>query len=119
MANILSDKERKREENKKRWALRNKESAAQVTEPKGREARVNELRDLILSSTNAKALVSKVMAIALDDEHQGQMAAMKMVIDRIIPVSAFEAAKNEPRTAIQINITGIGDSHGSIDVVDV
>ena len=107
MANVLSDKEKKRLENQKKWAMRTKEAAPRVKNPVTREARINELRDLILSSTNGKALVQKVMEVALDDNHPGQMSAMKMVIDRIIPQSAFEAAKNEFRTAIQITISGL------------
>jgi len=118
MANILSERDAKKAENKRLWALRTKEAQPNVTESKGRDAKISELRDLILSTTNAKMLVTKVMQIALDDNHQGQMAAMKMVIDRIIPVSAFEAAKNETRTAIQISITGIGGST-DLEVVDV
>ena len=127
MANVLSDKEKKRLENQKKWAIRSKEAAPRVKNPVTREARINELRDLILSSTNGKAMVTKVMEIALDDNHPGQMSAMKMVIDRIIPQSAFEAAKNEARTAIQITISGldttINGSHQSsppqADVIDV
>jgi hypothetical protein len=127
MANVLSDKEKKRLENQKKWAMRTKEAAPRVKNPVTREARINELRDLILSSANGKAMVTKVMEIALDDNHPGQMSAMKMVIDRIIPQSAFEAAKNEARTAIQITISGldttINGSHQSnppqADVIDV
>lgn len=116
MANVLSEKEKRRLENKRLWSLRTKEAQPRVTEPRSREARINELRDLVLSSVSGKQLVQKVMDVALDDDHPGQMAAMKMVIDRIIPQSAFEAAKNQPHTAIQINITGLD---GKADVIDV
>ena len=111
MANLLSDRDQKRLENQRKWAMRTKESQPKVTNNKSREARISELRDLILASTNGKAMVTKVMEIALDDNHPGQMAAMKMVIDRIIPQSAFEAAKNEARTAIQITISGLTTSN--------
>lgn len=122
MANVLSDKDLKREENKRKWAMRTKEAQPKVTTSKSREARIGELRDLILASTNGKAMVTKVMEIALDDNHPGQMAAMKMVIDRIIPQSAFEAAKNEARTAIQITISGLTQPTGGspmAEIVDV
>jgi hypothetical protein len=117
MANVLSEKEKRRIENKRLWALRTKEAQPKVTEPRGREARINELRDLVLSSANGKQLVKKVMEIALDDNHPGQMSAMKMVIDRIIPQSAFEAAKNQPHTEIQITISGL--TSPPADVIDV
>jgi len=121
MANVLSDKEKKRLENQKKWAMRTKEAAPRVKNPVTREARISELRDLILATANGKALVTKVMEIALDDQHPGQMSAMKMVIDRIIPQSAFEAAKNEARTAIQITISGLEVSSPPkpMDVIDV
>ena len=118
MANILSDRDQKREENKRKWALRTKEAQPKVTNHVSREARIGELRDLILSTSSGKALVTKVMEIALDDNHPGQMSAMKMVIDRIIPQSAFESAKNEARTAIQITISGL-DLAKPVDVIDV
>lgn len=114
--NIPTAKELRRAENKRKWALRTKEAQPKVTESKSREARINELRDLILSSTSGKKLVEKVVDIAMDDSHAGQMAAMKMVIDRIIPQSAFEAAKGDSRTAIQINITGLDTKTEVIDV---
>lgn len=121
MANVLSAKEKKRLENQRRWALRNQEAAPVVKSPKTREARINELRDIVLSGTNGKALVQKVMEIAMDDNHQGQMAALKMVIDRIIPQSAFEEAKNTQQTAIQINIRSLSSdvSTSSGNVIDV
>ena len=118
MANALTDKEKRSLENKRKWALRTKEAQPKVKNHVSREARIGELRDLILASTNGKAMVQKVMEIALDDNHPGQMAAMKMVIDRIIPQSAFEAAKNEARTAIQITISGL-DTNGSTPMADV
>lgn len=117
MANVLSEKEKRRLENKRLWSLRTKESQPRVTEPRSREARINELRDLVLSSASGKQLVQKVMDVALDDDHPGQMAAMKMVIDRIIPQSAFEAAKNQAHTAIQITISGLESKKA--DVIDV
>jgi hypothetical protein len=45
--------------------------------------------------------------IALNDDHPGQMAALKMCIDRTLPVSMFEKDKSQ-RTAVTISITGIG-----------
>jgi hypothetical protein len=47
---------------------------------------------------------------ALDPEHKNQAAAWKLVMDRILPVAAFEKdiVKDGGRNAIQINITGVG-----------
>ena len=48
-----------------------------------------------------------MIEIALNDEHPGQMAALKMCIDRTLPVSMFEKDKSQ-RSAVTISITGIG-----------
>jgi hypothetical protein len=47
---------------------------------------------------------------ALDPEHKNQSAAWKLVMDRILPVAAFEKdiVKDGGRSAIQINISGVG-----------
>ncbi len=38
------------------------------------------------------------------------MAALKMAMDRILPLSMFEKDAKGQRNAIQINITGIGEA---------
>jgi len=48
-----------------------------------------------------------MISIALNDNHPAQMAAIKMCVDRTLPVSMFEKDKSQ-RSAITINITGIG-----------
>jgi hypothetical protein len=118
MANLLSDKERKREENKRLWALRTKEAQPKANTRPSREARIKEFRDLLLDGPTGKKILEKVLDVALDDGHQGQMAALKMCVDRILPQSYFENQKDAQRTAIQINIRGLGDS-SPVEVVDV
>ena len=102
------------EANKRAYAERQLVAAPKVKHKVTRDSRINELRDELLSGANGKTLLEKVLAIALNDEHPGQMAALKMTIDRILPQSAFEAAKNEPRTAIQINISTLDTPNHSI-----
>jgi hypothetical protein len=62
-----------------------------------------------------------MIAIALDDEHPGQMAAIKMSIDRMLPISTFEAAKNGGNApSISITISGLASPTVSTDdVIDV
>ena len=45
-----------------------------------------------------------------DHDHKNQAAAWKLVMDRILPVAAFEKdiVKDGGRSAIQINISGVG-----------
>jgi hypothetical protein len=53
-------------------------------------------------------VVQKVVDIALDDNHPSQMAALKLCMERTLPVSMFEKDKGQ-RSAVTINITGIGE----------
>jgi hypothetical protein len=78
--------------------------------PKGDAAILNEYKARMLASPKSAKVLEKVFEIALNDEHAGQMAAMKLVLDRIVPASAFDTAKgNNGGSApqISINITGL------------
>ena len=75
--------------------------------PKTDHQRLKELKELMIRS-GGKDVAQKVIEIALNDEHPGQMAALKMCIDRTLPVSMFEKDKSQ-RSAVTINITGIGE----------
>ena len=86
--------------------------------PKTDHTRMKELREMMIRS-GGKDVVEKVVEIALNDEHPGQMAALKMCIDRTLPVSMFEKDKSQ-RNAITINITGLGVEPTIIeDITDV
>jgi len=44
----------------------------------------------------------------LNDEHKNQAAAWKLIVDRIVPVSVFEAQKSgNSAPTVSINITGL------------
>ena len=75
--------------------------------PKTDNQRIKELKELMIRS-GGKDVAQKVIDIALNDNHPGQMAAIKMCIDRSMPVSMFEKDKGA-RSAVTINITGIGE----------
>jgi hypothetical protein len=75
--------------------------------PKTDHQRLKELKELMIRS-GGKDVAQKVIEIALNDEHPGQMAALKMCIDRTLPISMFEKDKSQ-RSAVTINITGIGE----------
>jgi hypothetical protein len=92
------------------------------TLPKTDTVKIRELKDMLLKS-GGKNVVQKVIDIALDDGHPGQMAALKMCMDRTLPTSLFDKEKGA-RSAVTINITGIGDAPTIIeaapgDVTDV
>lgn len=54
-------------------------------------------------------VVKKVMDKALDDNDSDQMACLKMLIDRMIPVSYFEKDKDKGNKGITIQIMGVGE----------
>ncbi len=64
----------------------------------------------MLASVKSKKVLETIFDAALDNEHKNQAAAWKLVMDRILPVGAFEkdVIKDSGRNAIQINITGVG-----------
>lgn len=94
-----------------------------VGRPKGDTGRLEEFKQRLLA-TGGTRILDKMISIALDDNHPGQMAAIKMSIDRMLPVSSFEAAKNGGNSpTISINITGLNSSVEKADqeenIVDV
>jgi hypothetical protein len=81
--------------------------------PKTDHQRIKELKELMIRS-GGKDVAEKVIQIALNDEHPGQMAALKMCMDRTLPIGMFEKDKNQ-RSAITINITGLGETPQIVD----
>jgi hypothetical protein len=57
--------------------------------------------------SGGKDVAQKVIEIALNDDHPHQLVALKMCLDRTLPVSMFEKDKSQ-RSAVTINITGLG-----------
>lgn len=88
---------------------KSKGSRGQVGRPKGDAAIINEYKARMLASPKSKKVLETIFDAALDDEHKNQAAAWKMIMDRILPVGAFEkeVVQNGGKSAIQINITGV------------
>lgn len=121
--------------NKAEWAAKPRavhviaEKKAEARQPigtfLGNKQRMQAFKEKLLSEDNGNKVINKVLRIAMDDKHPGQVSALKMCVDRMLPMSAFEDAKNQGRTAIAISITGIGESTKTIlnnetgDVIDV
>ena len=74
---------------------------------KAMKAKNKELKELMIRS-GGKDVAQKVIEIALNDEHPHQLVALKMCLDRTLPVSMFEKDKSQ-RSAVTINITGLGE----------
>lgn len=80
-----------------------------VGRPKGTAAIIAEYRDRMLLSPKSSKVLEKIFDAALNDEHPHQAAAWKLVVDRVVPVSAFDQARQGGSTPqISINISSIG-----------
>ena len=86
--------------------------------PKTEFQRVKELKKMLVES-KGEAVVKKVIDIALNDDHPMQMAALKMCMERALPVSMFEKTSAQ-RSAVNITISGIGVQVGeTVEAEDV
>ena len=80
--------------------------------PKGDAAIINEYKARMLASPKSELVLQTIFDAATNDDHKNQAAAWKLIMDRILPVGAFEkdVIKDAGRNAIQINITGVGST---------
>ena len=85
-------------------------SRKQLGRPKGDAAIINEYKSRMLASPKSSKVLETIFDAALDNDHKNQSAAWKLIMDRMLPVGAFEkeVVKDGGRNAIQINITGVG-----------
>lgn len=92
-------------------AAKKKGNRGVVGRPPGDAARINEFKARLLA-TSGDAVITKIINIAQNDEHPGQMAALKMCMDRILPLSYFEKDKmSGGKSSVSITITGVnGDT---------
>lgn len=71
--------------------------------------RIQEFKARLLSTTGTR-VIEKIVSIAMDDNHNGQMAALKMCIDRMLPLSMFEKDARKGSGQVSINISVAGDA---------
>lgn len=81
-----------------------------VGRPKGTQAIINEYRDRMLNSPKSGKVLEAIFDVALDTEHKHWAAAAKLVTDRIIPMSVFDASqKSGSVPQISISISGLNE----------
>ena len=125
--NELSVKPKRVAGRPKKSELKEIKESRVVGRPKGEAAIINEYKMRMLNSPKSSRVLEAIYDAALDHEHKNQAAAWKLIVDRIVPVSAFEAAKQGGSTPqISINITGLNtatvstsDGNSDEDVIDV
>ena len=72
-------------------------------------------RAALLNNPMTLEVVEKSMQIAMDDTHSGQMQAMKLILDRALPVMGFNMEdKARGAGGIQINITGLNTTEKEV-----
>ena len=88
-----------------------------VGRPVGDNGRIQELKARLMATAGTK-VIDKIIHIALNDEHPGQMAALKLCIDRQLPLSLFDKEAKRGSNAITINITGVSGLNTEESVID-
>lgn len=100
-------------------AVKNKNKGV-IGRPKGDKAIIDEYKARMLNSPKSAKVLEAILNAALDDEHKNQAAAWKLVVDRIIPVSAFEQTKQGGSApTVSINIMGLGQASAVVEQDDV
>jgi hypothetical protein len=79
--------------------------------------KLKEYRHWLLGHKSTSTAMEKLLTVALDDDHSGQMQALKILADRILPLSGFAAENQHQRAAVQINITGYNEKPEIKEVV--
>ena len=88
--------------------------------PKGDKAIIDEYKARMLNSPKSAKVLETIFDAALNDDHKNQAAAWKLVVDRIIPVSAFEQTKQGGGApTVSINIMGLGQATAVVAEDDV
>ena len=94
---------------KKDIEAKKKGNRGKVGRPAGDAARINEFKARLLGTSGDK-IIETLIHKALDPNDKDQIAALKMCVDRVLPLSMFDAAKNSGQSPqISINITSLGD----------
>ena len=105
---VVDGKPRRGRPPKAAIAAKKKGGRGAVGRPQGDTGRIQELKARLLATTGDK-VINKIVEIAMTDGHPVQGAALKMCIDRVLPLSYFDKDKQGSNSMpqISINISGI------------
>ena len=88
--------------------MSNKSQLAKTSKSAEDRAKLAKFKKGLLSNSMTPKVIQKALDIAMDDDHPGQIQALRMVWDRVLPQSSFSAsASSGNQGAIQINFTGL------------
>lgn len=106
----------------KKSELKEIKESRSVGRPKGEAAIINEYKLRMLNSPKSAKVLEAIYDAALNDEHKAQAAAWKLILDRVLPISAFEQAKQNggtPQISINISSVGAPTISTSKDIIDI
>jgi hypothetical protein len=116
------DKPKRKAGRPKKSEIEAKKNRSVIGRPPGEAARVQELKARLLATTGER-VINKIVEIAMTDGHPVQSAALKMCMDRVLPVSLFEKDARGGKSAVTINITGlsaqVANENDTLDAEDV
>jgi hypothetical protein len=96
-----------------------KGNRGKVGRPAGDGARIAEFKARLLGTSGEK-IINTLISKALDPDDKDQAACLKMCIDRVLPLSAFDASKQSGGVPqISINITGLTGNVESTPVIEM
>ena len=95
--------------------MREKRPVKRVGRPPGQRAAQLELQEFMYKHPKKLEVVKKLFDGALDDDHKNQAAFMKIVMDRILPVSGFEKMGGKSAIQININTLDVGNDSNVIE----
>ena len=98
-------REARKAKTKAGWTHNNQKALPMMSRREQTE-RLHELKAQFLSNKKLGPLVEKLFDIAMDDDHDGQMQAMKTITDKILPTQSF-SSESKKSSAVQINISGL------------
>ena len=82
-----------------------------IGRPRGDNSVIAEYKQRMIASPKSRKVLDAVLDAASDPDHKNFTAAAKLVMDRLLPVSAFEDAKGGNKgNSISITITGVDGS---------
>mgnify|MGYP003114426658 CR=1 FL=1 len=84
--------------------------------PPGQYAAQLAMQEMMYNHPDKERVINEVFRAALDQDHKNQAAAMKIVTDRLVPVSGFEKLRGS--SAVQINISTVGEPSVSGKVIE-
>jgi hypothetical protein len=84
-----------------------------VGRPPGQAAAIKEFTARIINSPKSRKVMDAIVNAALDDDHKNQAAAWKLLMDRMVPLSAFDKGEGGARPTININISGVSDGQST------